>query len=142
MRAEGVVTGDRVVAWVPNVTETVIYALGALSIGAVVSTASPDFAPHAVEDRFGQVEPKIFLAADGYNYNGKYFDCSENQQRLKSFYQLSKRPCESVNLMSGSNHSLVLQQITNNYLLITPVLCCSHRAPQVSQSALLTAVQV
>ena len=55
MRAEGVGVGDRVVAWVPNVTESVIYSLGALSIGAVVSTASPDFAPHAVEDRFGQV---------------------------------------------------------------------------------------
>ena len=83
MRAEGVVTGDRVVAWVPNITETIIYALGALSIGAVVSTASPDFAPHAVEDRFGQVEPKIFLAADGYNYNGKYFDCSEKSTEIE-----------------------------------------------------------
>ena len=59
MRAEGVVAGDRVVAWVPNVTETIIYGLGALSIGAIVSTASPDFAPHAVEDRFGQVEPNL-----------------------------------------------------------------------------------
>ena len=77
LRAEGVGIGDRVVAWVPNVTETVIYSLGALSIGAVVSTASPDFAPRAVEDRFGQVEPKILLAADGYQYNGKYFDCTK-----------------------------------------------------------------
>ena len=64
MRAEGVIAGDRVVAWVPNVTEAIVYALGALSVGAVVSTASPDFAPYAVEDRFGQIEPKIFLAAD------------------------------------------------------------------------------
>jgi len=83
MRAEGVVTGDRVVAWVPNITEAVIYGLGALSIGAVVSTASPDFAPHAVEDRFGQIEPKIFLAADGYNYNGKYFDCKEKSAEIE-----------------------------------------------------------
>jgi acetoacetyl-CoA synthetase len=83
MRAEGVVTGDRVVAWVPNITEAVIYGLGALSIGAVVSTASPDFAPHAVEDRFGQIEPKIFLAADGYHYNGKYFDCTEKSAEIE-----------------------------------------------------------
>jgi acetoacetyl-CoA synthetase len=83
MRAEGVVVGDRVVAWVPNTTETIIYALGALSIGAVVSTASPDFAPHAVEDRFGQVEPKILLAADGYHYNGKYFDCTEKSAEIE-----------------------------------------------------------
>ena len=83
MRAEGVVAGDRVVAWVPNISEAIIYGLGALSIGAVVSTASPDFAPHAVEDRFGQIEPKIFLAADGYHYNGKYFDCSEKSAEIE-----------------------------------------------------------
>ena len=75
MKAAGIVKGDRVVAWVPNVTETIIYALGALSIGAIVSTASPDFAPGAVQDRFGQIEPTMLLAADSYQYNGKTFDC-------------------------------------------------------------------
>jgi acetoacetyl-CoA synthetase len=91
MRAEGVVSGDRVVAWVPNVIETVIYALGALSIGAVVSTASPDFAPHAVEDRFGQVEPKLLLAADGYHYNGKYFDCAEKSAEIEKLLPTLKK---------------------------------------------------
>ena len=76
MKAAGVVKGDRVVAWVPNVTETIIYALGALSMGAIVSTASPDFAPGAVQDRFGQIEPTMLLAADSYQYNGKFFDCT------------------------------------------------------------------
>ncbi len=84
MRAEGVVAGDRVAAWVPNVAETIIYALGALSIGAVVSTASPDFAPHAVEDRFGQIEPKLLLAADSYQYNGKVFDCTAKSLEIQS----------------------------------------------------------
>jgi acetoacetyl-CoA synthetase len=91
MRAEGVVAGDRVVAWVPNITETIIYALGALSVGAVVSTASPDFAPHAVEDRFGQIEPKIFLAADGYQYNGKFFDCSEKAEQIQKLLPTLKK---------------------------------------------------
>ena len=91
MRAVGVVSGDRVVAWVPNVIETVIYALGALSIGAVVSTASPDFAPHAVEDRFGQVEPKMLLAADGYHYNGKYFDCAEKSAEIAKLLPTLKK---------------------------------------------------
>jgi acetoacetyl-CoA synthetase len=91
MRAEGVVSGDRVVAWVPNVIETVVYALGALSIGAVVSTASPDFAPHAVEDRFGQVEPKMLLAADGYHYNGKYFDCAEKSAEIEKLLPTLKK---------------------------------------------------
>ena len=84
MKAAGVVKGDRVVAWVPNVAETVIYALGALSIGAIVSTASPDFAPSAVQDRFGQIEPKILLVADTYQYNGKTFDCSSKIAEIKS----------------------------------------------------------
>jgi len=83
MRSEGVVAGDRVVTWSPNITETIIYALGALSIGGVVSTASPDFAPGAVADRFGQIEPKLLLAADGYRYNGKYFDCSEKSEEIE-----------------------------------------------------------
>ena len=84
MKAAGVVTGDRVVAWVPNVTEAIIYALGALSIGAIVSTASPDFAPAAVQDRFGQIEPKILLAADSYQYNGKIFDCASKIAEIQS----------------------------------------------------------
>ena len=84
MKASGIVKGDRVVAWVPNVTETIIFALGALSIGAIVSTASPDFAPGAVQDRFGQIEPKILLAADSYQYNGKSFDCSVKIPEIQS----------------------------------------------------------
>lgn len=84
MKAVGVVRGDCVVAWAPNVAETIIFALGALSIGAIVSTASPDFAPLAVQDRFGQIEPKILLAADTYQYNGKTFDCSLKITEIES----------------------------------------------------------
>jgi acetoacetyl-CoA synthetase len=84
LRAAGVVKGDRVVAWVPNVSETIIFALGALSIGAIVSTASPDFAPSAVQDRFGQIEPKILLATDSYQYNGKVFESSSKIEEIQS----------------------------------------------------------
>lgn len=82
MREMGIVAGDRVVAWVPNVPEVMIYALGALSIGAIISTASPDFAPHAVEDRFGQVEPKLILLGDNYQYGGKTFDLKEKGDEI------------------------------------------------------------
>jgi acetoacetyl-CoA synthetase len=82
MRSMGIKTGDRVVAWAPNVPEVMIYALGALSIGAIVSTASPDFAPHAVEDRFGQVEPKLILLGDNYQYSGKTFDLKEKGDEI------------------------------------------------------------
>jgi len=82
MREMGIVSGDRVVAWAPNVPEVMIYALGALSIGAVVSTASPDFAPNAVEDRFGQVAPKLILLGDNYQYGGKTFDLKEKGDEI------------------------------------------------------------
>jgi acetoacetyl-CoA synthetase len=82
MRQMGIVAGDRVVAWAPNVPEVMIYALGALSIGAIVSTASPDFAPNAVEDRFGQVSPKLILLADSYQYGGKTFDLKEKSAEI------------------------------------------------------------
>ena len=77
MKNAGVLTGDRVVAWAPNITEVMIYSLAALSIGAVTSTASPDFAASAVLDRFSQIEPKILLAGPSYVYGGKSFNRDE-----------------------------------------------------------------
>ncbi len=71
LRASGVQVGDRVVAWTPNVVETIVFALGALSIGAVVSTASTDFGPAALVDRFGQIEPTVLLASASSRYGGK-----------------------------------------------------------------------
>src|SRR6056300_297339 len=71
LKKQGVVKGDRIAAYMPNVPETVIMMLAASSLGAVFSSASPDFAVDGVLDRFGQIEPKILLTTDGYWYNGK-----------------------------------------------------------------------
>jgi acetoacetyl-CoA synthetase len=76
LRREGVVAGDRVAGYVPNVPEAVVGALGAAAIGAVWSSCSPDFGVQGVLDRFGQIEPKVFVAADGYLYAGQAHDCS------------------------------------------------------------------
>ena len=70
-RALGLGPGDRVAAYTPNMPETIIAMLAASSIGAVFSSASPDFGVQGVVDRFGQIEPKLLIAADGYHYNGK-----------------------------------------------------------------------
>ncbi|HEU4987275.1 MAG TPA: acetoacetate--CoA ligase [Rhizobiaceae bacterium] len=70
-RAEGVKAGDRIAAMMPNMPETVAAMLAATSIGAIWSSCSPDFGVQGVLDRFGQIEPVIFLAPDGYWYNGK-----------------------------------------------------------------------
>ena len=74
MRAEGVGAGDRVAAYMPNMPETVIAFLAAASIGAIFTSASPDFGVQGVLDRFGQIEPKLLFVADGYFYNGKTID--------------------------------------------------------------------
>jgi acetoacetyl-CoA synthetase len=75
MRGMGVTQGDRVAAYMPNVPTTVVVMLAAASIGAVFSSASPDFGVQGVLDRFGQIEPKLLFACDGYWYNGKVIDC-------------------------------------------------------------------
>ncbi|MCB1591127.1 MAG: acetoacetate--CoA ligase [Alphaproteobacteria bacterium] len=72
---EGVREGDRVAAYMPNTPETIIAFLAAASLGAIWSSASPDFGVQGVIDRFGQIEPKILITADGYHYNGKVIDC-------------------------------------------------------------------
>ncbi|MBI5568514.1 MAG: acetoacetate--CoA ligase [Desulfomonile tiedjei] len=74
LRDAGVVTGDRVAGYVPNMLETVIAMLAATSIGAIWSSCSPDFGIKGVLDRFGQIEPKILFTANGYYYNGKAHD--------------------------------------------------------------------
>ena len=70
-RAAGVGIGDRVAAMMPNMPETIAGMLAASSIGAIWSSCSPDFGERGVLDRFGQIEPKLFITCDGYWYNGK-----------------------------------------------------------------------
>ncbi|MDE0801688.1 MAG: acetoacetate--CoA ligase [Acidimicrobiales bacterium] len=74
LTADGVRAGDRVVVWLPNGIEAVVAMLGAAAIGAVFSSTSPDFGSAGVLDRFGQIEPKVLFAVDGYDYGGKRFD--------------------------------------------------------------------
>jgi acetoacetyl-CoA synthetase len=74
MRALGLGKGDRVVAYMPNIPETVIAMLATTAIGAVWSSAAPEFGAQTVIDRFGQIEPKLIFAANGYRYAGKDFD--------------------------------------------------------------------
>lgn len=74
LRSEGVGVGDRVAVWLPNTDTTMLVMLAVASIGAVFSSTSPDFGVDGVLDRFGQIEPMVLVAADGYTYGGKDFD--------------------------------------------------------------------
>ena len=74
LKAAGVGVGDRVAAMMPNMPETVAFMLATASLGATWSSCSPDFGERGVLDRFGQIEPKVFVACDGYWYAGKRID--------------------------------------------------------------------
>jgi acetoacetyl-CoA synthetase len=74
LRSLGVSRGDRVVAYMPNIAETVVAFLAVASIGAIWSSAAPEFGARSVIDRFAQIEPKLLLAVDGYRHGGKDFD--------------------------------------------------------------------
>ena len=79
----GVGKGDCVVAYLPNIPEATVAFLATCSLGAIWSSCSPDFGAKSVIDRFQQIEPKVLIAVDGYQYNGKPFDKSDTIADLK-----------------------------------------------------------
>ncbi|MGI9234879.1 MAG: acetoacetate--CoA ligase [Woeseiaceae bacterium] len=74
LKALGVAQGDRVAGFLPNCPEAVIAMLATTSLGAIWSSCSPDFGSNGVVDRFGQIQPKVLFAVNGYFYNGKVCD--------------------------------------------------------------------
>jgi acetoacetyl-CoA synthetase len=82
LRELGVVPGDRVVAYLPNVPETMIALCACAAIGAIWASCSPDFGAEGVLDRVRQLAPKVLLAVDGYRYGGKVFDRREQVRRI------------------------------------------------------------
>ena len=77
LKSQGVGEGDRVAALIPNCPEAIAILLAANSLGAITSTASPDFGVSGAVDRFGQIEPKVLFSVDGYHYGGKAFDIQD-----------------------------------------------------------------
>src|SRR4029077_18479475 len=84
LRQGGVTVLDRVAAILPNMPEGVVGVLATAALGAVWSSCSPDFGVEGVLDRFGQIEPKVLIACDGYHYNGKSIDISDKLAAIAS----------------------------------------------------------
>ncbi len=82
LRQAGIVAGDRVVGFMPNMPEAIIAMLAAASIGAIWSSCSPDFGIKGVLDRFGQTRPRILFTADGYFFKGKTIDSLARISRI------------------------------------------------------------
>ena len=97
LRSLGVKRGDRVVAYMPNIPQTLIAFLACASIGATWSSCSPDFGTRSVIDRFKQIGPRVLFAVDGYQYGGKAFDLrpatAELQQSIETLEKTVLVPC-------------------------------------------------
>lgn len=84
MRGLGVARGDRVVAYMPNNIEALVAFLASASLGAIWSSASPEFGVKSVLDRFSQIEPKLLFAVDAYSYGGKHFSRRAELEQIRS----------------------------------------------------------
>ena len=89
--ATGVEPGDRVAGYLPNMPETVIAMLAATSLGAVWSSCSPDFGVDGVLERFGQIEPTVLFAADGYFFKNRTLDALEKAEAIAEHLPSVKR---------------------------------------------------
>jgi acetoacetyl-CoA synthetase len=82
LRALGIKPGDRIVSYMPNVPETAVAMMATVAVGAVWSSAAPEFGVKTVIERFAQIEPKLIFAADGYRFGGKNFTREAEVRRI------------------------------------------------------------
>jgi acetoacetyl-CoA synthetase len=82
--ALGVGPGDRVVAYLPNIPETLVAFIAAASLGAIWAACAPEFGARSVIDRFAQIEPKVLLAVGGYGYRDRYMDRSAELAAIRA----------------------------------------------------------
>ena len=112
LRSVGVTRGDRVAGFIPNIPEAVVAMLAASSIGAVWSSCSPDFGPAGVLDRFGQIQPKVLVVADGYRYGGKPIDSLERVREFSAALPSVERIVVVPHLERASRPALDLPRAT------------------------------
>ena len=113
MQSQGVIKGDRVAAYIPNIEQAVETMLAAASLGAIYSSCSPDFGFNGVFDRFSQIEPKLLVTVDGYFYAGKKIS------RVDVIHQLKEKLPSLVHILvhdySGNASDLVSEPKVSLY---------------------------
>ncbi|MDH1265909.1 acetoacetate--CoA ligase [Pseudomonas sp. GD03944] len=119
LREAGVGIGDRVAAFMPNTWQTLVGMLATTSLGATWSSCSPDFGTQGVIDRFGQIEPKVLIAAAGYRYAGKNLDLTgklnEILERLPSLQQLIVVPYSRAGARPTDYKSVALTTLWQDF---------------------------
>jgi acetoacetyl-CoA synthetase len=84
LRHLGVRRGDRVAAYLPNISETMVAMLATASLGAIWSSCAPEFGTRSVLDRFAQIEPKVLFVIDGYRYGDRPIDRAEEVAQIRA----------------------------------------------------------
>ncbi len=120
LRELGVISGDRVAGFMPNVPETIVAMLATSAVGAVWSSCSPDFGINGVMDRFGQITPKVLFACDGYFYNGKTLNSlpklKEICSRIKSIERLVLIPVTDQKIQeTGIPNTILFNDFSENH---------------------------
>ena len=119
LKKKGIKSGDRVAAYLPNMPETIIVMLATASIGAIFSSASPDFGVEGVLDRFGQIEPKILVTTDGYNFNGKEINIikkvNDVVKSLQSVEETILVPLINSNEINNIKNSILYKDLLKEY---------------------------
>lgn len=116
LRAAGIRPGDRVAAYLPNGPQAIVGVLGAAAVGAVWSSCSPDFGVQGVLDRFGQIEPRVLIAAEEYSYGGKTFD-----QRAKIAELSAKLPTIEQSIIGVAGWERFVSPHRGTALSFTPL---------------------
>ena len=83
LRKLGLKPGDRVVSYMPNLPETAIAMIATIAIGAIWSSAAPEFGVKTVIERFAQIEPRLLFAADGYRFGARIFPSRRSPQHRR-----------------------------------------------------------
>ena len=127
LQAQGVQPGDRVAAYLPNITQAAIAMLACMSIGAIWSMCAPDMGTHAVLDRFQQIEPKVLIACDGVTYGGKDHDRLQVVQALRDGLPTLQHVilCRNLNadatLSNSENLDTILEQSSDQINSFEPL---------------------
>ena len=119
MQSKGIRKGDRVAAYLPNGEHALIAMLATAAIGGIFSSCSPDFGLTGVSDRFGQITPRLLIAADGYQYNGTVINRLDNIAKLAQAIP----SIETVAVVGYINPKPDISQITTAVLFEQTLTC-------------------
>ncbi|TGK80902.1 acetoacetate--CoA ligase [Leptospira montravelensis] len=99
----GVKKGDRVVGLVPNAPISTIGMLATTSLGAIWSSASPDFGVRGILDRFEQINPKVLISVESYLFKGKKISITDKLEEVS-------------NQLKNANHSEFKQTLIYDFV--------------------------